>query len=406
MKKFSCDITARNFDLNDKDSDFKCSICFHILDHDLASPSEEDSHLFCRDCLLQLEKKECPVCRKSFENMNIISCPFAYRQLNNLTVKCCGIGCTWSGLYINAQDHIDKECVYLTYTCQHCTSEFNYVDALSHICDNEPIACLHCDDDVLRHKMDKHLKKCPKILITCTECKRDHIRSESQWHLNYDCLEANVVCICKKIIKRKDLSEHIHKNQSNHLSSLIDMNVAIQKEIDNVNKSIKILEDIKLQKQNTITIVFGPKFIQNIKSDATIAHIEHMSKQFFSNIFMLRMSMKTKIGTANYVSFDIKVADYVVPNGLLPLYKIEIDMYKKNNATSYFDLVKSEIITRDKDVHDRDASDSDDDEEDVHYPSMSDKGLKFYKTADLKNNTSYKFVIKFAEINILHIYAN
>lgn len=137
-------------------AEFECVLCLTLV-YDPRNCSKCEASVFCLSCIEQLKTSECPSCRSS---------PFNYQVLNKLVFKCIG---------------------NMKVSCPSCV-------------DNTPNSFTY--DDLLRH----FHTSCPSVQVTCptNNCLAIIPRSDLQMHLLNDCNNFEVECpTCSSILKIK-----------------------------------------------------------------------------------------------------------------------------------------------------------------------------------------------------------
>ena len=223
----------------------ECPICLQIMSKDISLTS--CGHHFCTSCIKTvLDKNEsCPKCRATAYQIF----PDADRQryIRGLQVYCSNkkCGCTWKGELINLSGHINKgkrvgDCPFQVVHCCYwkrptfkrilCSVTMKRADLANHEeneCTGRPYTCQYCGHkDTYYSITNIHYKRCPRYPVTCpNKCdpKKTIPREEVDAHIKNDCPLEPVACElcwagCTARPQRKDIEQHITRNQIQHLT--------------------------------------------------------------------------------------------------------------------------------------------------------------------------------------------
>ena len=170
-----------------------------------------------------------------------------------LVEEMCELGCGMKLTRDELKIHIMDTCVQREIPCEHCKKDFKYCDMSIHLdeCPEMEVLCkLNCGikiiRDELRIHMDKcpyrkvrcehcfyyglkfcdmssHLNVCPRIKLSCElKCGKIMCREDVSLHLEEYCPEKEIPCpfakySCYVRMKRKRMSKHLEKKQTEHL---------------------------------------------------------------------------------------------------------------------------------------------------------------------------------------------
>ena len=218
----------------------ECPICLQIMSKDISLTS--CGHHFCTSCIKTvLDKKgSCPACR----NTSYQIFPDADRQriISGLQVYCSNKkdGCTWKGELKNLSGHINKDkregdCQFEAVKCRYwngliCNVKMKRADLANHEenrCQRRPYTCQYCGKkDTYWGTTYYHYDKCPRYPVPCPKkCdpKKTMPREEVDAHIKNDCPLEPVACElcwagCTARPQRKDIEQHITRNQIQHLT--------------------------------------------------------------------------------------------------------------------------------------------------------------------------------------------
>ena len=194
-----CRHEARTFTfVGEPDRDYICPVCQDLL----TKPFQLDcGHHLCRkcqDCLLKINKSECPVCRK-FNALNGARLNrYLQRKVNSVKVHCHHHkeGCEWVGEVRYLQDHLDHNVISCPFGCGKYSCEVAIKRHKSLHCPNRPIKCKNCNYyNTFIIVTEKHYPICPQSNIDCPNyCHvQDLKRHQLQQHLS-ECSHQLVDC--------------------------------------------------------------------------------------------------------------------------------------------------------------------------------------------------------------------
>ena len=194
-----CRHEARTFTfVGEPDRDYICPVCQDLL----TKPFQLDcGHHLCRkyqDCLLKINKSECPVCRKfnAFNGARLNR--YLQRKVNSVKVHCHHHkeGCEWVGEVRYLQDHLDHNVISCPFGCGKYSCEVAIKRHKSLHCHNRPIKCKNYNYyNTFIIVTEKHYPICPQSTIDCPNyCHvQDLKRHQLQQHLS-ECSHQLVDC--------------------------------------------------------------------------------------------------------------------------------------------------------------------------------------------------------------------
>eukprot|EP00742_Colponemidia_sp_Colp-10_P007833 GILJ01008447.1.p1 GENE.GILJ01008447.1~~GILJ01008447.1.p1 ORF type:complete len:654 (-),score=26.09 GILJ01008447.1:91-2052(-) len=204
-----------------------CAICHDVVEDARETPCE---HIYCRDCLTSLPRRECPSCRQSFEE---IKPPhrLVREQLSNLRIRCARNqeGCQeLLPLTKSAISEHETICLFMIVRCdrssetgEQCQTILMRRDLPSHFeeCLFFDVGCGNdgCDEKVVRKDCQAHALACLFEKIACVECGERFLRRHQDSHED-QCSEEHVGCAyveqgCPVTIRRKELDAHLRTCQ-------------------------------------------------------------------------------------------------------------------------------------------------------------------------------------------------
>ena len=152
------------------------------------------------------------------------------RQTPNLSIReminslkcCCSLierGCKWLGTLESCENHLDT-CGYVYETCKlNCRKVLRREELERHEKENclkRQVKCDHCDENFISRELDRHLKKCPKMKVSCilVGCGTKITREEMELHLKHDCGMVQEMCKlgCGVELTRVELVIHEKEN--------------------------------------------------------------------------------------------------------------------------------------------------------------------------------------------------
>ena len=218
----------------------ECPICLQIMLKDISLTS--CGHHFCTSCIERIHGP-CPECRTT--PYQIFPDADRQRYIRGLQVYCSNKkdGCTWKGELKNLSGHINKgkregDCQFQVVECRYwngltrwgCAVKMKRADLANHEekeCKVRPYTCQYCGyEGTYGYITIFHYDDCPRYPVTCpNKCdpKKTMPREEVDAHIKNDCPLEPVACElcwagCTARPQRKDIEQHITRNQIQHLT--------------------------------------------------------------------------------------------------------------------------------------------------------------------------------------------
>ena len=274
--------------INDEIFNFaKCKYCEYLPIYPIVfkntNPKKADKNeILCKDCFEKLSKDN-----KQNININNIdkqySC-FLKSVVEKKEIKCINnkLGCKWKDKISNLEFHLKNECLFEEIKCPNndCHKKIFRKDLNSHLALCEYIEkviqlrCQFCKRIFDINVFSNHLKECPEIIINCENgCGEKIKRKELKEHKTQHCPEELIKCDywekgCKKLIRRKFLSDHYNLEKNNHNNLERNNKEEIEENILSIRD--KILPINKKEENSDISeeqIIQNLYFINNIKKD-------------------------------------------------------------------------------------------------------------------------------------------
>ena len=160
-----------------------CKKCQGIMKEACISPSGEQ---FCSCCENSISKGPHTVIRKTINSLKC-SCPLIERR------------CKWLGTLEGCENHLDT-CGYVDETCKlNCGEVLRREELERHEKENcleRQVKCDHCDENFISRELNGHLKKCPKMKVSCdlVGCDTKITREDMELHLKYGCGMVEETC--------------------------------------------------------------------------------------------------------------------------------------------------------------------------------------------------------------------
>ena len=244
--------------LEEPAEDVNCSICLSVL---------RDPHLtsccgnhFCQSCITRIKDdgNPCPLCQE--RNFTTMLNKSISRKIRELTIHCPNKteGCQWTGIIRDVESHLDGEngCGYVIVECTLCDESFARLCLADHqmqSCPYRPYTCEYCGcKDPMKVITEDHWPVCSEYPVPCpNNCEVELLKRKNlDSHVKENCPLQEVSCEfffagCNVQIARRDLSSHMVREQSTHLTLLA---VKFQQHATQSNKSITELETTIQQK--------------------------------------------------------------------------------------------------------------------------------------------------------------
>ncbi|KAM7539081.1 hypothetical protein Aperf_G00000057470 [Anoplocephala perfoliata] len=258
---------------------FKCCACGEVLRRPVKF--ETCGHSCCSTCYADLMSTtaRCPLDEKVLERSEVMVDKQMQRELNHLSVKCnyFGQGCTWTGLAIELQDHLE-ECQCRLVTCIYdCGVEFEVRFMEQHItsdCPRRPVVCQFCQEKLEMHNQPVHMESCKRFPIPCPNgCKRKELpREELAAHLENECpLQMNNCPFtehgCNFRGKRKEIRAHLNEEKVMHIILLRDavqaLHSLLELQVQAVRENQTTVKKLQMKLQRCEAF-FEPSFIWRV----------------------------------------------------------------------------------------------------------------------------------------------
>src|SRR5687768_3783873 len=141
-----------------------CAICNKIIDFPI-SVSCGALHTFCKLCISNYYKINCPVCACQFSTREI-NIPLQ-QIINALIINC--KNCEWRGLVENYKHHMKKQCDNNLISCKYCKQQIIVKNKKDHyeLCEFFEIMCNDCGVKIPRIKIVSHKNICRLRKIQC-----------------------------------------------------------------------------------------------------------------------------------------------------------------------------------------------------------------------------------------------
>jgi hypothetical protein len=171
-------------------SEFTCVCCMGVLFKPMIDPC---GHSFCQSCILTLAQNEtvsCPFSRKKFTSDQLKNNLTLESFMGVLGLKCFhhDLGCNWSGVYKDYEQHMYNDCVNKLVNCPNAGCSVKNLD---------------------REEYQAHSSKCEFSVSPCEHCQLFITRKDSEFHLKHQCQEVKLPCeFCKTQMSRKFIKLH------------------------------------------------------------------------------------------------------------------------------------------------------------------------------------------------------
>lgn len=206
-----------------------CPICHQIV----FEPRQTNcGHLYCRKCLDDCSKAQCPVCRQEYKANED---HYNRRRVNGLKVKCKyqANGCTWVGDLGDFAVHLERCKV----TCPHCSVEVRSALLSAHVsmrCPKRPIVCSFCNAHLSynanrENRLRQHYLRCPSFTHKCpNKCGGAYSLRVLEQHIAKDCPEVVSLCTysaygCSVKVKRVDMPDHLVSRKDEHMQMVLEV---------------------------------------------------------------------------------------------------------------------------------------------------------------------------------------
>ena len=217
---------------------------------------KENFNVICKGCYSKIYH----------ENININKIDEQYSShiksiIHKSMIHCINSKCNWKGELYNLENHLNKECLYQLLNCpnKYCNKKIIKKDLNSHLiqCDYLDkiikVKCNYCNDEFNIKNISEHFEKCNELVIECENfCGKKLKRKNMEIHIKKECLLSKIKCPfwdkgCKKLIKRKFLSDHYKLEQNNHL--MLE-NQNFNKKDNSFQNIEEIIKELRKEEQN------------------------------------------------------------------------------------------------------------------------------------------------------------
>jgi hypothetical protein len=138
---------------DDSSSDLICSICLAVFNDPIIL---QCGHNFCQSCINEVKEKQCPLCRKKYDDEDIVPNPSMSELVLNLKLKC--KECS----KIHTVGSLCDEIIVCNRCLEHVTNTITHLNNCSPSC--SIIKCEQCDKYIVKSINKKHKKVCKKII--------------------------------------------------------------------------------------------------------------------------------------------------------------------------------------------------------------------------------------------------
>ena len=261
--------------LEPPDEDFKCPVCFEILQAPHLTTCCGNHHI-CKVCMEKVKRTSgtCPLCQmKPFTGF--IDKRFE-RQLNDLKVYCLNKkeGCQWIGGFGKINEHLkieeaNGECQFVIVKCSisvKCKKQLFRKELTDHVvnhCKYREVQCMYCGlTSTYKEITTSHTDSCTKYPMLCRNgCStQTYPRDQLDTHLG-SCPEQEVDCSfnemgCKEKMKRRFLQEHLETNLLQHQLIISEAFKEMKKEKQAVEGQLVSLKNDKKELEIKINEMF------------------------------------------------------------------------------------------------------------------------------------------------------
>ena len=263
----------------DKDlvKNYICPLCQGVVKNPLMEMC--CGKTFCEECLNNYMKKNDNKCPISGKIIAIGPFPITIIKdtINNLILHCkYNInGCGWNGKYIDYEAHL-KICPKKLIKCiNECGSIIPREDMKNHLeneCSKRFKKCEFCGKNIKYTEQKQHEEICPSKKIACPlNCGAFIKKSDIEFHKNNECPNSVIICEfselgCKQTFIKKNKSNIINHYAGEHIISLLNCYKDMKKQIENLEKTVKGLENRLKYQDNLNNINYGNCNISNSNS--------------------------------------------------------------------------------------------------------------------------------------------
>ncbi|XP_012934910.1 TNF receptor-associated factor 2 [Aplysia californica] len=239
----------KNIFKNGKDAEkFQCNYCKNVLRNPLQS---ECGHRFCEGCRDEMrslvQPVRCGAClaedvdpEESILNLDaMFADKAAIREMRKLEAKCPNPNCSWSGQFLQYQEH-ENSCEKRLVLCSLCGMQVSQGQLAKHQkdqCPKRQVECPFCKQKMTYDEREKHNDNCPNAPIKCDKCFAMVPRSEMSKHLESECSHREIECPdpdCKAKMPRHQFQTHFTKHESlpKHMLFLYEKIAQLTSQVD------------------------------------------------------------------------------------------------------------------------------------------------------------------------------
>ena len=221
-----------------------CIICYGLLKDAVATECCEK--MFCYEHSSRTERV-CPACRHTplavTRNKGIDSI------VKDVKVFCLHReeGCQWKGHLCFEPDHRKRTCEYEVVSCtKGCGADMQRRLLETHLleyCPEREVKCEFCEVIVTVAELESHQESCPDYPVGCPHgCELILPRNKVEEHSTV-CPELPVPCPfagagCNKLLKNKDLDDHVQASVVEHLSLISAQNISLRDDQDALKQEL------------------------------------------------------------------------------------------------------------------------------------------------------------------------
>ena len=289
--------------------EYNCVICMQVADEPVRC-SGMCAGIFCNGCMEQAltRSNSCPSCNR--EDIAAPKDVILRNQIMKHQVYCINKGsgsdtdkaartnrkrkaspeekCTWTGQYDEISTHM-KQCNFEIVACgnEGCKEKTERYKLMEHlqVCLHRTKKCDHCSIVVKVVAMPRHLRQCPKVVVSCEcgfECTRDALTA----HRDKDCPLVEICCDvigCDAKMKRGDYEKHQVQTAIHHVRLL---SAALGKSIHEVRQeNVRLSNEVGIVKQENTRQSHELDIVkqENTRLLATAANLEKLVKVVSTN---------------------------------------------------------------------------------------------------------------------------
>ena len=203
------------------DQNLMCAICHCPF----VGPVKLDcDHYFCQSCVNQAmihqprDARCCPTCRRKASRTSIPVAKIINHILDELKVRCPfhSLGCTEELTRGSVQNHVDRYCAYSEVECpsKDCRLTMERKDSGANRCLHHVVPCQGCKRSFLERDLEYHRTvQCLLCEVRCPHCQTEVPRINLEKHIDH-CPEAIFPCTaaccgCDFVSKRINLDRHL-----------------------------------------------------------------------------------------------------------------------------------------------------------------------------------------------------